>query len=241
MEKLEFKTGIIEVYDTKEEMIGILSEKFGRDEIDGYLSDNRFKNNFSPSADASYYIKKIVAIKVPGENMSLMCFEHWNYEEYWWTRERTEVNLNTYSSGFACISFRRPSKEVQKCFLEYYDTVRDDDRIEKVLETFKIGDKLYFANEDNTLSSETINHIAFDCKEDFVVEVGTDKRKNKFEIARVYENRPCDTHYCEKKLYPSLKDARKACLESLKETKIKYQKHICNIEKKILETMSFVG
>ena len=243
MKKIEFKSGTVEIYETKEEMIGILSEQLGKDEVDWTLRDSRFKDSFNPNTKESHYIKKVIAIKVPSEeHKTLMCFEHWNYERDWNSDGRKKVlNMNTYSSGFACTTFRRSNKDKQNCFIEYYNTVRDDDRIEKILNTFKVGDKIYFGTDKNTLSVETINYIGFDCEEMFVVEVGTNEKEKKFAIVRVNEGSYCSTFSCEKSLYPSLETAREVCLKALRETKDDYKKRLSSVEKRIFETMSFVG
>lgn len=241
MKKIEFKSGVVEVYETKEEMIGILSEILGKDEVDWYLKDNRFKDSFNPSDKVSHYIKKVIAIKVPSEaHKTLMCYEHWNYEYDWDAHKNVELNMNTYSSRFACTTFRRPNKEKQECFLEYYNTVRDDDRIEKILNTFKVNDKIYFVRNNNILASETIKYIGFDCEEEFVIEVGTDKRKEKFVIMRINNDGRCPTYNADG-LYTSLELARENCLSDLKNEKDELMKQISNNEKKIVETMAFVG
>ena len=238
MKKIEFKNGVVEVYETKEEMISILSECLGRHDVEQYLNDDRFKDSFKPSDKVSHYIKKVIAIKVPSEaHKTLMCFEHWNYESGWNTKI---LDMNTYSSGFACTSFRRPNKEKQECFLEYYNTVRDDDRIEKILNTFNVGDKIYFVRNNNTLASETIKYIGFDCKEEFVIEVGTDKRKEKFVIMRINDDGRCQT-YNANELYTSLELAKENCLSDLKKKKDELRKKISENEKKIVEAMAFVG
>lgn len=242
MKKIEFKSGTVEVYETKEEMIGILSEQLGKDEVDWALRDSRFKDSFNPNTKESHYIKKVIAIKVPSEaHKTLMCFEHWNYEYDWDSNKNVELNMDTYSSGFACTSFRRPNKDKQNCFIEYYNTVRDDDRIEKILDTFKVGDKIYMKDRNNTLSFETINYIGFDCEELFVVEVGTNEKEKKFAIVRVNEDSYCDTYGCVNTLYPSLEIAREACLGDLRSLKDDYKNKISTIEKKIVNAMSFVG
>ena len=242
MKKIEFKSGTVEVYETKEEMIGILSEQLGKDEVDWALRDSRFKDSFNPNTKKSHYIKKVIAIKVPSEaHKTLMCFEHWNYEYDWDSNKNVELNMDTYSSGFACTSFRRPNKDKQNCFIEYYNTVRDDDRIEKILDTFKVGDKIYMKDRNNTLSFETINYIGFDCEELFVVEVGTNEKEKKFAIVRVNEDSYCDTYGCVNTLYPSLEIAREACLGDLRSLKDDYKNKISTIEKKIVNAMSFVG
>ena len=242
MKKIEFKSGTVEIYETKEEMIGILSEQLGKDEVDWALRDSRFKDSFNPNTKESHYIKKVIAIKVPSEaHKTLMCFEHWNYEYDWDSNKNVELNMDTYSSGFACTSFRRPNKDKQNCFIEYYNTVRDDDRIEKILDTFKVGDKIYMKDRNNTLSFETINYIGFDCEELFVVEVGTNEKEKKFAIVRVNEDSYCDTYGCVNTLYPSLEIAREACLGDLRSLKDDYKNKISTIEKKIVNAMSFVG
>lgn len=241
MKKIEFKNGVVEVYETKEEMISILSEHLGRHRVEWYLDDDRFKDSFNPSTKESHYIKKIVAIKVPSEaHKTLMCFEHWNYKYDWDTHKNVELNVNTYSSGFACTIFRRPNKEKQECFLEYYNTVRDDDIIEKILNTFKVDDKIYFVRKDNTLASETIKYIGFDCEEEFVVEVGTDKINKKFTVVRINDDGSCSC-YGTSGLYTSLELAKEKCLSNLKKKKDELRKKISENEKKIIETMSFVG
>ena len=242
MKQIEFKHGTVEVYETKEEMIGILSEQLGKDEVDWALKDGRFKDSFNPNTSGSHYIKKVIAIKVPDEtHKTLMCFEHWNYERNWDLHKNVEVNMDTYSSGFACTVFTRPNEDKQKCFIEYYNTVRDDDRIEKILNTFKIGNKIYFNDyEDKTLSSETINYIGLGCFRELVVEVGTDERKYKFIITRINDNDKCEVLRIDKVLYTSLEAAKKSCLEELQSIKSDYKQRICNVEKKIVEAMSFV-
>ena len=241
MKKIEFKSGTVEIYETKEEMIGILSEQLGKDEVDWALRDSRFKDSFNPNTKESHYIKKVIAIKVPSEaHKTLMCFEHWNYERDWNSPSRKKIlDMNTYSSGFACTSFRRPNKDKQNCFIEYYNTVRDDDRIEKILNTFKVGDKIYMKGSNNTLLFETINYIGFDCEELFVVEVGTNEKK--FAIVRVNEDSYCDTYGCGNTLYPSLEIAREACLKDLRENKEYLKERLSSTEKRIFETMSFAG
>jgi len=242
MKQIEFKHGVVEVYETKEEIIGILSEYLGKDEVEWALHDSRFKDCFNPNTEESHYIKKVVAIKVPSEaRKTLLCFEHWNYEYDCHSHKNVELDMNTYSSGFACTSFKRPNEEKQKCFLEYYDTVRDDDRIEKILNTFKVGDKLYFKDYDSkTLSCETVNHIGLDCYEEFVVEVGTNERDRKFAICNMNKDGSCRA-YCDKTLYTSLEAAKESCLGDLCSLKDEYKKKISTIEKKIVNAMSFVG
>ena len=241
MKKIEFKSGIVEVYETKKEMIGILSEALGKKEVNWALNDSRFEDSFNSNTEKSHYIKKVIRIKLHDDtHKTLMCFEHWNYEEDWWTNEKAIRNMDTYSSGFACNTFRRPNKEIQECFLEYYNTVRDDDRIEKILNTFKVGDKIYFVRNNNTLASETIKYIGFDCEEEFIVEVKTDKRKEKFAIIRINDDGSCPT-YGASGLYVSLDLAREKCLSDLKKRKDELRKDINNNEKKIVEAMSFVG
>ena len=240
MKTLKFKSGIVEVYETEQEMISILSEQLGKDEVDWALKDERFKDSFNPNTSGSHYIKKVIAIKVPDEaHKTLMCFEHWNYERNWDSCKNVEVNMDTYSSGFACTTFRRPNKDKQKCFIEYYNTVRDDDRIEKILNTLKVGDKIYFKDySEHTLSSETINYIGLDCYELFVVEVGTKERENKFAIARIKEDGSCDS-YCDKTVCLSLESAKESCLKDLRNLKEDYENRISKIEKKMVEAMAF--
>jgi len=240
MKTLKFKSGIVEVYETEQEMISILSEQLGKDEVDWALKDERFKNSFNPNANDSHYIKKVIAIKVPNEaHKTLMCFEHWNYKYDWDLNKNVEVNMDTYSSGFACTTFRRPNKDKQKCFIEYYNTVRDDDVIEKILNTFKVGDKIYFKDySEHTLSSETINYIGLDCYEMFVVEVGTKEKENKFAIVRIKEDGSCGS-YCGKTMYVSLEKAKESCLEDLRKLKKDYKNEISNLEKKMVEAMTF--
>ena len=241
MKKIEFKSGVVEVYETKEEMIGILSEYLGKDEVEWSLKDDRFKDSFNPSDKVSHYIKKVIAIKIPSEkHKTLMCYEHWNYEHDWVAHKNVELNMNTYSSGFACTTFRRPNKEKQECFLEYYNTVRDDDRIEKILNTFKVDDKIYFVRDNNTLASETIKYIGFDCEDELVIEVGTDKMEGKFAIMSINDDGRCSC-YGTSGLYTSLELAKEECLSNLKKKKDELRKRISNNEKKIVEAMAFVG
>ena len=240
MKQIEFKHGTVEVYETKEEMIDALSDYMGKDEVDWALNDSRFKDSFNPNTKESHYIKKVVKIEAEGDE-SIMCFEHWNYERDWHTLKEIKMNMDTYSSGFACTTFKKPNEGIQKCFIEYYNSVRDDDRIEKILNTFKIGNKIYFNDyEDKTLSSETINYIGLDCYGELVVEVGTDERKHEFTITRINDNNECDVIHCDKVLYTSLEAAKKSCLEELQSIKSDYKQRICNVEKKIVEAMSFV-
>ena len=246
MKKLEFKSGTIETYETKEEMIDILSSVIGENDVMDALMDERYKDIFNPHAERNYYIKKIVAIKVPNEKTSLMCMEHWNYTEntYYdkgWKIKEENLNIDTYSSGFAWISFRRPQKEKQNCFMEYYNTVRDDERIEQILNTFKDGDKIYFMDDKNVLSSETVNYVGFDCEDCFAVELGTKERKDKFGIFRIKENKSCETFGVGKFLYPSLEAVREHALKELQEKKNECKKRLNSIEKRILDAMSFVG
>ena len=240
MKILQFKSGIVEVYETEQEMIDILSEELGKDEVDWALKDERFKDSFNPNTNDSHYIKKVIAIKVPSEaHKTLMCFEHRNYEYDWDSRKNVEVNMDTYSSGFACTTFRRPNKDKQKCFIEYYNTVRDDDRIEKILNTLKVGDKIYFEDySEHTLSSETINYIGLYCYEDFIVEVGTNEREKKFAIVRIEEDGSCFS-YCRETVYVSLEEAKESCLEGLRKLKKDYKNKISNLEKKMVEAMAF--
>jgi len=182
----------------------------------------------------------VIVIKVPNETRSaLMCFEHWNYAYNWDLHKNVEINMNTYSNSFACHTFRMPNENMQKCFIEYYNTVRDDDVIEKILNTLKVGDKIYFEDySEHILSSETINYIGLDCYENFVVEVGTNEREKKFAIFRINEDGSCFS-YCRETVYVSLEKAKESCLEDLRKLKKDYKNKISNLEKKMVEAMAF--
>ena len=55
MKTLKFKSGIVEVYETEQEMIGILSEQLGKDEVEWALKeDERFKDSFNPNTSGSH-------------------------------------------------------------------------------------------------------------------------------------------------------------------------------------------
>ena len=238
MEKVIFDDGSgVEIYTTKDEMINVLSDRFGRSEIMHYLDEDRFKDSFNPETKGSNYIKKIIKIVVPNEDTSLMCLKHWNYTEEW-PSGKIDLNIDTYSSGFACISFRRPKKTLQNCFIKYYNMVRDDNRIEEILKSTKIGKKMYFENH-GVLSVETISDAHLDCEEELVVKVSISNNTNDcFEVFDIRNGK--FRIYCfDKRAYSSLEYAKQNCISSMENERKKLKEKIVDIEKKIAAATSF--
>ena len=239
MKKFEFKSGTIEVYETKEEMIGVLYECLGKKEVDSSLTNRHFKDIFNPNADYCC-IKKVIAIKVPSEvRKTLMCYEHYNcyYDR---SSKRIDVKFNTYANNFTDINFSSKSKDVQKCFIEYYNSVRDDDRIEKILEAFKVGNKAYFAPMRERIIYETINYIGLQCERELIVEIGTKERKEEKIEAIVIEDGKCEC-YNANDLYTSLESSRGACLARFEVRKIEIRNELEEIEKLIDKVENYRG
>jgi hypothetical protein len=240
MKKLNFKNGTIEVASTRKDMLSILEDYLGHSETESILCDERWKYLFDPDKADNYYIKKIVRIK-SGSSVSLMVMEHWNYENCFCS-EKTPLNMNVYSSGFGSWTFRRPDEAAQKCFLEYYNTVRDDDNIENMLTKIKVGEKMYFVGGCGyELSSEVVKSIGFECYVDLRLEIGTEEREDTFLVERLEKNGGYETCRCGKYAFESLDAARKYVIDKMTKEKQELKKKLADVESTLIKAKSYVG
>jgi hypothetical protein len=244
MNKLNFKNGTIEVAFTKKDMFSILEDYLGSSEIESILCDNRWKYLFDPDKADKYYIKKVVRIK-SGSSVSIMLMEHWNWE---WNHEngicsgKTPLNMNIYSSGFGSWTFRRPDEAVQKCFIEYYNTVRDDDNIENMLTKIKVGEKMHFVGGCGyELSSEVVKSIGFDCYSDLRLEIGTEEREDTFLVEHPEKDGRYETCRCGKYAFESLDAARKYVIDKMTKEKQKLKKKLADVESTLIKAKSYAG
>lgn len=240
MNKLNFKNGTIEVAFTKKDMLSILEDYLGHSETESILCDKRWKHLFDPDKADNYYIKKIVRIK-SGSSVSIMVMEHWNYENGFCS-EKTPLNMNVYSSGFGSWTFRRSDEAVQKCFLEYYNTVRDDDNIENMLTKIKVGEKMYFVGGCGyELSSEVVKSIGFECYSGLRLEIGTEERENTFLVEHPKKDGRYETCRCGKYAFESLDAARKYVIDKMTKEKQELKKKLADVESTLIKAKSYVG
>jgi hypothetical protein len=243
MNKLNLKNGTIEVAFTKKDMLSILEDCIGSSEIENILCDERWKHVFDPDKADKYYIKKIVRIK-SGSSVSIIIMEHWNWE---WNHEngicsgKTPLNMNIYSSGFGSWTFRRPDEAVQKCFIEYYNTVRDDDNIENMFTKIKVGEKMYFVDCGSELSSEVVKSIGFDCYSDLRLEIGTEERENTFLVEHPEKDGRYETCRCGKYAFESLDAARKYVINKMTKEKQELKKKLADVESTLIKAKSYAG
>lgn len=243
MNKLNFKNGTIEVAFTKKDMLSILEDYLGSSEIERILCDERWKYLFDPDKADKYYIKKVVKIK-SGSSVSIMLMEHWNWE---WNHEngfcsgKTPLNMNIYSSGFGSWTFRRPDEAVQKCFIEYYNTVRDDDNIENMLTKIKVGQKMYFVDCGHEFSSEVVKSIGFECYSDLRLEIGTEEREGTFLVRHTEKDGRYETCRCGKYAFESLDAARKYVIDKMTKEKQELKKKLADVESTLIKAKSYAG
>jgi hypothetical protein len=244
MNKLNLKNGTIEVAFTKKDMLSILEDCLGSSEIENILCDERWEHLFDPDKADKYYIKKIVRIK-SGSSVSIIIMEHWNWE---WNHEngicsgKTPLNMNIYSSGFGSWTFRRPDEAVQKCFIEYYNTVRDDDNIENMLTKIKVGEKMYFVGGCGyELSSEVVKSIGFECYSDLRLEIGTEEREDTFLVEHPEKDGRYETCRCGKYAFESLDAARKYVIDKMTKEKQELKKKLADVESTLIKAKSYAG
>lgn len=211
MRTIKLKSGIAEVYSSESEIKALLSARIDDDRV---IRQN--EHLFQKRNDLSHYIKEIVKI-IPymgGGRSTLHILYHWNYDETF--EKRTPLNLDTYSMCFAHTTFCYPNEFFRNAFLEYYDRVRNDENVERILSRLSVGKYLYF-EEDGALHKTRIRNVEPSFGARSMVFVGVGRSDATPHGVILVNDNGLLTTVSGNKFYLNLSKAKEACRETLKE------------------------
>lgn len=217
MKQVQLKNATAFEYTKKDEIIGILKERYDLDEIK--INDPRMVSEINK-------IKKVVLIRHDhsGYKPAPLILTTW--------KDKDGSQFNYYTNGICWVSSIRPEIFVQEACLEYYNLKRDDDRMEEMLKHIKPGTKLHYFDKKFVMHEATVLNAEMNCEEEFILKIEIGKAT--VLAARITADKTIES-YNFLPLYLTRETAENACRQAIQQEINQHLKCINQHKAQILE------